>query len=82
MALFQYVTERRIQEAIDRGELDGLPGTGKPIPDLDQPYDGMWWVRKWMQREEIDAAAELRAERGGTAAAGARGQAELRRSGR
>jgi hypothetical protein len=30
----QYIAERRIEDAIARGELDSLPGAGRPI-DLD-----------------------------------------------
>lgn len=44
--------ERQIREGIDRGDLDDLPGTGKPIPDLDRPHDEMWWVRDKLRREE------------------------------
>ncbi len=31
------IAERRIEEARDRGELDNLPGAGKPLPEEDQP---------------------------------------------
>lgn len=44
--------ERQIREGIERGDLDDLPGTGKPIPDLDRPHDEMWWVRDKLRREE------------------------------
>jgi hypothetical protein len=54
-----FLVERRIQEAIARGEFDDLPGAGKPIPDLDEPVDELWWVRRWMKREGIDLAAEI-----------------------
>ena len=30
------IAERRIEEARDRGELDNLPGAGKPLPEEDQ----------------------------------------------
>ena len=35
--------------------LEDLPGLGKPIPDIDEPYDPMWWVKKWMKRENLSA---------------------------
>jgi predicted flavoprotein YhiN len=38
--------DRQIREARERGEFDNLPGTGKPLPDLDKPYDENWWVRQ------------------------------------
>ena len=44
--------ERQIREGIERGDLDNLPGTGKPIRDLDRPHDEMWWVRDKLRREE------------------------------
>ena len=31
MDLFSRMAERKIQEAIERGELEGLPGAGKPL---------------------------------------------------
>jgi hypothetical protein len=59
------LVERRIREAMDRGEFDNLPGAGKPIPDLDVDYDPAWWVRKWVQRERLtDRVRELRELRG------------------
>jgi hypothetical protein len=33
--LIDAIAEKRIQEAIDRGELDDLPGRGRPVPDDD-----------------------------------------------
>lgn len=48
---FRRIAERRIREGIASGAFDDLPGMGKPIPDLDQPYDPMWWIKKWLARE-------------------------------
>ena len=36
------VVERRIREAMDRGEFDDLPGIGEPLPDAGRPYDELW----------------------------------------
>ena len=44
------IAENRIREAIAAGELEDLPGLGKPIPGIDEPYDPLWWVRSWMKR--------------------------------
>ena len=33
MYAFEIIAERRIQEAIKKGELDNLPLSGKPLPD-------------------------------------------------
>lgn len=47
------IAENRIREAMEEGKLDELPGLGKPIPDIDEPYDPMWWVKQWMRREKL-----------------------------
>lgn len=62
MGLIDTLAEAQIRAAAERGEFDGLPGLGKPIPDLDAPYDELWWVRKWMEREGVDLVRELEAE--------------------
>lgn len=38
---------------MEAGEFDDLPGAGKPIPDLDRPYDPEWWARKLIERERL-----------------------------
>lgn len=45
--------ERRIREAAERGAFDNLPGAGKPIPDLDEPHDELWWVRGKLRAEQL-----------------------------
>ena len=47
----QVVAENRIREAIEEGLFDNLPGFGQPIPDIDEPYDPDWWLKKWIHRE-------------------------------
>jgi hypothetical protein len=37
MLLLQTLAEQKIQEAIERGEFDGLPGAGKPLELGDDP---------------------------------------------
>jgi len=59
MGILDSLVERRIREAQERGELDNLPGAGKPIPDLDSPEDELAWVKRWMKREGIDLGKEL-----------------------
>ncbi|MEA2605119.1 MAG: hypothetical protein QOF89_6111 [Acidobacteriota bacterium] len=49
----QVVAENRIREAIEEGKFDNLPGMGQPIPDIDEPYDPDWWVKKWIRREQV-----------------------------
>jgi DnaJ-like protein len=45
--------ERQLREAAERGEFDNLPGAGKPIADLDQPHDELWWIRQKLRRENL-----------------------------
>ena len=37
MLLLESLAEQKIQEAIERGELDGLPGSGRPLELNDDP---------------------------------------------
>jgi len=43
----------QVKQAIERGEFDNLPGTGKPIEGLDTEYDPDWWLKKLVEREQI-----------------------------
>ena len=56
----------QVQRAIERGEFDNLPGSGKPIPDLDTTHDPDWWLKRLIEREHITgvlpAALALRVE--------------------
>ena len=64
--LIPSLADRRIREAMERGEFDGLPGAGQPIPDLEDGYDPDWWAKKWVQREGLsreELAALLEARR-------------------
>jgi hypothetical protein len=62
------VAENLIRDAAERGELDGLPGAGKPLPGLDEPYDPDWWIKRWVRRERLgrelgEALRKLRGHR-------------------
>jgi len=59
MGILDAMVERRIREAIERGEFENLPGAGQPIPGLDTPEDELSWLRRWMKREGIDLSKEL-----------------------
>ena len=50
------IVERQIRLAMERGEFTDLPGAGRPIEDLDDAYDPLWWVKKWAEREGVTAA--------------------------
>ena len=62
----ELIAEHRIRQAMEEGQFDNLPGLGKPIPDIDEPYDPLWWVRKWVRREQLgrELAEGLRHLRG------------------
>ena len=45
--------DRQIRQAAQRGEFDDLPGTGKPLPDLDKPHDENWWVKRKLRSEGL-----------------------------
>jgi len=47
------VAEQRIRAAQEAGAFNGLSGAGKPIADLDRPFDELWWVRNWVRREGV-----------------------------
>ncbi|KAA9155891.1 DUF1992 domain-containing protein [Microbacterium lushaniae] len=45
--------ETSIQQAIRRGDFDGLPGAGKPLPDLGGSHDPDWWIRRKIAAEQL-----------------------------
>jgi hypothetical protein len=45
--------EQQIREAQADGAFDNLAGSGKPLPDLDKPYDPDWWVKQLVRREQV-----------------------------
>ncbi len=51
--------EKAIREAQERGEFDDLPGAGKPLKDLGDTDDPMWWLRRFVEREQLDLTAAL-----------------------
>jgi Domain of unknown function (DUF1992) len=48
--------EAQIRVAMEQGAFDNLPGAGKPLPNMDQDYDPLWWVKQLAQREQISLA--------------------------
>jgi hypothetical protein len=53
--------EKAIREAQERGEVDDLPGAGKPLHlgDPEGPDDPLWWVRRFAERERLDLSLAL-----------------------
>jgi hypothetical protein len=50
---FESWIDRQVREAQERGEFQGLSGHGKPIADIDEPYDEQWWVRRKLRDEGV-----------------------------
>lgn len=46
------IADMQIRKAIERGEFDDLPGSGKPL-DLPAQHDPDWWLKSLMRREKI-----------------------------
>ena len=45
------MSERKVREAIERGEFDNLAGQGEPLRLDDRDPD--WWVKGLLEREQI-----------------------------
>ena len=45
--------EAQIRVAQEQGAFDNLPGAGKPLPNMDQEYDPLWWVKQLVEREQL-----------------------------
>jgi len=76
LSAIQTVAENRIREAMAEGAFDNLPGQGKPIPDIDEPYDELWWFKRWLRRENLREALAEGLKRLRPAAASARAPRE------
>jgi hypothetical protein len=62
MDRYESYADRQIREALDQGAFDALPGRGRPLADLDRPYDAGWWARRYVERERArDALYDLAA---------------------
>jgi hypothetical protein len=56
---YESVVDQQIRQAEERGEFDDLPGLGKPLPGLGTPDDDLWWVKGYLQRENLPTEALL-----------------------
>ena len=45
--------EAQIRVAQEQGAFDNLPGAGKPLPNMDQEYAPLWWVKQLAEREQL-----------------------------
>ncbi len=46
------IADLKIREAIERGEFEDLPGSGKPL-DLPDHHDPDWWLKSLLKRERL-----------------------------
>ncbi|MET7859282.1 DUF1992 domain-containing protein [Streptomyces sp. NPDC005318] len=81
---FESWVDKQIRESEQRGDVSQLPGFGKPLPDIDRPYDETWWIKKKMQAEGVSMlppalALRKEAEDVRAAVSEARSEAEVRR---
>jgi len=45
--------DKQIYDAQQRGEFDNLAGKGKPLSDIDEPLDDLWWVKRKLKEEGV-----------------------------
>lgn len=46
--------DRQTRLGRESGSFDGLPGSGKPIPGIDDPHDDDWWIKEKLRREQVE----------------------------
>ncbi len=46
------LADMHIRKAIERGEFDDLPGSGKPL-DMPDRHDPDWWLKNLLKRERL-----------------------------
>ncbi|MEC3974833.1 J-domain-containing protein [Amycolatopsis sp. H20-H5] len=50
---FETWIDKQVREATERGEMDDLPGAGKPLSGLGGPQDEQWWLKQYLAREGL-----------------------------
>ena len=50
---WEHWMEELVRRAQEEGDFSQLPGAGKPLPCLTEPYEPDWWLKKLIQREEL-----------------------------
>jgi hypothetical protein len=56
---FETWIDKQIREATERGEMDNLPGAGKPLPGAGRQHDEQWWIKSYLKREGLTAESML-----------------------
>ena len=54
---WESAVEQQIREGMRRGEFDGLPGSGKPLPGLSNDHDEDWWLKAKLRAERLSYLA-------------------------
>ncbi|WP_293698796.1 DUF1992 domain-containing protein [uncultured Agrococcus sp.] len=52
------MADRQIREAMERGEFDNLPGSGKPL-NLQGSNNPNWWITRKIESENLEGIAEV-----------------------
>lgn len=55
---FNSWVDELVAKAQREGAFDNLPGAGKPLKDLDKPYEEDWWLREFLEREQLSVTPE------------------------
>ena len=51
---WEHWSEELIRRAqAEEGDFSKLPGAGKPLPGIGEPYDPDWWLKKLVRREQL-----------------------------
>ncbi len=56
---FESFVDKQIREAQERGAFDNLGGAGKPIPRGSGAGDELWWIKGYLERENLSVDALL-----------------------
>ena len=56
---FESWVDKQIREATEQGKFNNLPGSGKPLPGLNHPYNENWWAADFLRRENLPIDAML-----------------------
>jgi hypothetical protein len=56
---FEDWVEHQIRRGQESGAFDNLPGTGKPLPGIDEPRHELEWVANFAKRQNLDVAPML-----------------------
>lgn len=54
-ASFEIWVDKQVRAGQDSGAFDNLPGAGKPLPGIGEPYDEDWWVKRKLRDEGVSA---------------------------